>query len=234
MPRGFLLTDREMLFLQSFLDISGLPYADTVTIPTEEELSECVKSLLSKSYLKKDEVGHYYLDETLTLLLRIAEKPWGSFVMESNDRKCVISFLQDCICIGTCQEATTELLWVPFLPLAIGHVANVIGTFLNEKTENALCVAGPHLDMFLEDYQKQGYTVQWKFYTCEAGAPDDVAKGCVMSNSTKQLLLLESDAQTSAVFPAKADYVNALTKLFAPIHSRAIRAGGIIDAEDSN
>ncbi len=232
MPRFFTLTTSEVHFLQCFLELPSIHGMEAFSEPSRDNLLACVKSLAEKSYLLEDPQGGYYLDSTLNLLFRVASNPWGHFHMAGTDTQCTIYFLNDCIAVCTCSESHTEFMWLPILPLAIGHIANLIGTFLNPHSEELLTVPGNEFDSLAEKFRQDGYQMVWDCTVHEAELPENDAGCCIMSNGHRQLLLCRQGEQAIASAPCKADLVNALTRMFAPVHGRAIRAGGELNGND--
>ena len=70
---------------------------------------------------------------------------------------------------------------------------------------------------------------QWRFTVYESGVSDGEIEGLILSNGEEQCMVIKNYSEITYFKPNKEDCVNSLTRIFAPIHGRAIQNGGILD-----
>lgn len=222
------VTEKELRFLLMFTENHGLHgFGEMTVIETEAEAKECVDILCEKRYLKLNQQKEYEVDSTLELLLTVAEKPYGYLIMEDLRTTDIISktaiyFLDDVIGIVEQKDKNYEMLWLPYLPLAIGEIANLHTPFLNRETARISETLMENDMGYVEDYLKTGFTYQWEMWGKQF---EDEEKKCsifVLSNGTEQLMIKETDKKILVSKPDKAAYINSVTEWLAFIHGKAI------------
>ncbi len=228
MARVFQITDKELRFLLMFEDIQGLcGFGEKSVIETEEIAKECLRTLCEKGYIYSEQHKKYAINSTLELILITAANPYGYFIMENLRQdvilsKTVIYFLNDVIGIVEQRDENYELIWVPYLPLAIGKVANLHTPFLNRDAVEIGEYTLEDGEKYIDCYLKKGFKYQWEMWGKEL-AKDKKISIVVLSDEKEQVLIKESKGKVHIVKPDKEIYVNTITKCIAPIHGNAIR-----------
>lgn len=224
----FRVTERELNFLVMFSENHGLyGFDEMVPIETEEEAHACVSSLCEKGYLYLNQQKEYEMDSTLELLLMTAAYPFGCMMMEDLRRqdtiaKTAVYFLNDVIGIVEQENDIFELLWIPYLPLAIGEVANLHTPFLNEKTVLLHEISSEEVSELADEYLKAGFTWQWQMWETRPDEEEVTCSISVLSDGKEQIMLREAERQVTISRPDKADYVNSITECLAGIHGQAL------------
>lgn len=222
------VTEEELRFLLMFVENQGLyGFDDMDLIETEAEAQECVKTLCEKGYLRLNTQKEYEVDSTLELLLTVAEHPYGYLIMEDLRKdntvlKAAVYFLDDVIGMVEQKNKNYEMLWIPYLPLAIGEVANLHSPFINEKTIPIKEISMEEGTDHIDDYLKEGFMWQWEIW----GRQFEDDKKCnifVLSDGNEQFMIKEIDGRLFINKPDKASYVNAITEWLAFVHGNAIR-----------
>lgn len=196
-------------------------------LETEEDVHDCVRTLCDKGYLRLNEKKEYLLDSTLELVLDTAEHPYGYFIMkdlrqDGIEKKTGIFFLNDVITIVEEKETGYELLWLPYLPLAVGKIANLHTPFLNNKVladeteeeSDAGCI---------DAYIKSGFRWQWEIWGKQLEDEERIFNMYILSDGTSQLMVKELDDKIFVSKPGKAAYVNAITVWLTLVHGSAIK-----------
>lgn len=228
MPVTFQLLKSELPALQGFLKLPKLPFGAKLSQVSEEAMLEAVTSLEKKKYLIRNENGTCTPDRTLALLLNVAARPYGSFTMtRHDDHRELLFFALDAIALFREDREAVEAIWLPFLPMAIGHVATVCEPYLNAFSGESRVCDSADLDEELERLQDQGFQEQWYCETQCTGAERQTCT--VLSNDKVQVLLHQKGKVLTVSVPDKAAYVNTLTAMYAPIHGDAIKAGGLVN-----
>ena len=111
------------------------------------------------------------------------------------------------------KENDYELFWIPYLPLAIGEVANLHTPFLNKATEMIRKAPVSEVSECIDRYLKAGYTWQW----------EKAISMFVLSNGKEQIMVKEEENDISVFKPDKADYVNTITRWLAFVHGKAMK-----------
>jgi len=232
MSASFYISTDEMLFLQCFLEVASISGFDTTISEKidEKTISDSASSLLAKEYISNDENG-IIIDEELEFFIKTAADAIGYFKLDNkNDEKSCIYFKADTIILIIERNEVYKIMWLPFLPLAVGYVAETISFFLNEKTHDIGLYSDDSYDTILSEYFNDGYKVEWEFESVEKNF--DYKKCVLLSDGNEQIMVILSDGFVAVTKPDMADLVNALTKMFAPIHGRAIRIGGVINVDN--
>lgn len=224
------ITEKELRFLLMFEENQGLyGFGEMPLTETEAEAKECIQSLCERGYLKLNTQREYVIDSTLELLLTVAERPYGYFIMEDlrqegESSKTAVYFLNDVIAMVEQKDKNYELLWLPYLPLAIGEVANIHEPFLNKKEtveviEASIEEGGGYVDGCL----KAGFKYQWEAWGRQFEDEEEKCSIFVLSDGKEQLMIKERSGRVLISKPNKADYMNTITRWLAFIHGKAVR-----------
>lgn len=228
----FRVTELELQFLCMFLEVRGLYGFDEVAvIETEAEAEGCEDSLCEKGYLRTNEEKQYEADPALELIITAAENPYGYLIMENmqwkgSGFKAVVYFLNDVIGIIEKRNDNYELIWVPYLPLAIGETANLQTTFLNEKTEWIEECLVEEREKYISFYEKSGFAVQWDMWGRQLTEEGETCSVRILTNGKEQILIKERQGKVNISKPDKASYVNSIAEWLVFLHGNAIKAGG--------
>ena len=220
------LTQTELGFLMMFAEKRGMyGFEEMPLIEEKAEAQACVELLCGKGILRVDEEQKYEIDKTMELILAIAEQPYGCFFMEDvrqedKVRKTAVYFRDDVIGLVEQTGEMWELLWIPYLTLAVGELANLHEPFLNTVTGRP---AEEIIDdRWIDEQIKDGFTWQWEMWGEQL---EDETKQCgisVLSNGKIQFMVKEKDGGRQILSPDKADYINEITREMAYIHGKAI------------
>lgn len=227
------VSQSELQFIQIFEEIPVLRGFESLEVlKNEKVLLNAADQLQRKQYLLKNDQNEYYLDGELKFLLEIVKNAFGYFEIENcvkeKEIKEVIYFLNDSIVSIVQNGGNYEIMWIPVLPLVIGQMAGFLSPFLNAESKVYRQCFVDEWDAVMHDYSEKNYDKQWQFSAVE----QDAANGdqcCILSNGKKQVMLSSTGNILTISQPDKEDYINALTKMFAPIHGHAIAAGGMMD-----
>lgn len=167
-------------------------------------------------------------EEGLRLLLAAAQKPDGCFTMEDvrdpeQEQKTVVYFREDIIAVVEQKGEAFELLWIPYLPLAIGEVANLHEPYLNPSSRLIREEAQSAGTEWIDAYLKKGYVWQWEMWGERPGQEEKPCSLAVLSDGKEQLMILEKDGLRRAICPDKTDYVNQITEILAGLYSESLR-----------
>lgn len=223
------VSEKELRFLFMFSEKQGLQgMGDTPLIETQTEAQECVKSLCEKGYLRFNQRKEYEIDSTLELILTVAERPYGYSIMEDlrqSDivQKAAFYFLNDVIAIVEQKDKDYELVWIPYLPLAIGEIANLHTPFLNKKTVTVNEADVEEAASYIDEYLKSGFKWQWEIWGKQKEDAEKAFSMFVLSDGNEQVMVKEADDKIFMFKPDKADYVNAITEWLACVHGGAIK-----------
>ncbi len=231
MKKFYNLTPEELSFTMCFTGTQKLPGIafDPESFLDDNLVENAAGSLKEKEYAVKSEEGKYKLDDGLSFLFYVLNNPYGYFVTEyENKRTDSLVFLNDSIVLLTSNEENFEIMWLPFLPYAIGHTANSLAPFMNENTSSVTLTSDSY-EAEVCRLTENGYTNSCTFAAFSNEQGDYVPHGAVLKNENEQIMLIEADGKLCAVKPDKADLVNTLTKLFAPIHSAAIKNSEVLN-----
>lgn len=229
MPRVYDLANREIPVVQAFLNLSQLPLNQKWEKPEEEALKEAVSSLMNKQYLIATPEGKYQLDQMLAFIFTAAGNPHGIFKMQhSSGQDCVLAFVNDTIVLLQENDGGVEVMWLPYLPLAIGFVANMLEPFLNDTTGTTETYDTVETEQVINSLTDRNYELCWICST-QCSVESLNAKCYILSNGAEQILITTQNASVCVSRPSKEDLVNSLTRMFAPIHGSAIKEGGIWD-----
>ena len=159
MGRIFRLNHEEMRFLQYFLEIPELPWHKPAQfkLMNEDEIQKTAASLQGKQYLFKNDKGEYLTEEWLEHLLEVCGSSWGYFFMENRE---ILFFKKDEIVLVSQKGQEFEIMWLPVLPLAIGHIANILSPFLNETSNQAETASSEDYESILEGFQAERFTME--------------------------------------------------------------------------
>lgn len=227
MARLYRATPSEFDFLLNFVEMPPPPWREGAReARTEEELSACAAALLEKRWLLRDE-GGCVLDDGLLFLLSAAKKASRIFVLEgAGHGKEAVYFEGDTIVLLQEEEDSAALMWIPVLPLLMGQLANALSPFLNEKSgPQASYPAGEYASL-LTRYEDAGYAAQWRFYTRGGPGPSMEQPGLIFTDRREQVMLLPGPDSLTLLRPGKADCINTLTRIIAPLHGGAMAEGG--------
>ena len=223
------ITQKELSLLMIFSNTKTLSGYEEVRISEKrDDIFNSLKTLTEKGYLKKNQEDKYSIDKNLEAWLITASKPHGYMIMESvsdsHRQKNVVYFNRDSIVvIKSNEDGAYELMWLPSLPLAIGHIANEVSNFRNAVTVH---IGNYEMSEFEENQDNiigEEFEPEYIFYMFE----EDIMLGSISTYSTsdEQLMLCVKDDTVSVLKPKKSDYINEITRLIAPIHGNAIREG---------
>ena len=222
------LTEKELRFLSMFVEIQGFyGFGEVDVLETKTEAEECADALCKKGYLYRNEQNEYEIDSTLELILKVAEHPYGYLFMDNLRKEEVSSqtaiyFLDDVIGMIEKVDFTYELYWLPFLPLAIGEVANLHTPFLNDNMAGCREPSTADVGQNMDDYLKAGFGWQWEMWGKQL---EDEEKSCnifVLADGNEQIMIRESDENVTILKPDKETYVNTITEWLAFLHGKAI------------
>lgn len=223
------VSEKELSFLMLFAEKQGMQgLGELPPIDTQKDARECVEILCEKGYLHTNQKKEYEMDSTLELLLTAAERPYGYCVMEDlrqnkAAQKTAVYFLNDVIAIIEQKENDYELFWIPYLPLAIGEVANLHTPFLNKATEMIRKAPVSEVSECIDRYLKAGYTWQWEIWGKQLDEEEKAISMFVLSNGKEQIMVKEEENDISVFKPDKADYVNTITRWLAFVHGKAMK-----------
>ena len=220
------ITRKELSLLMMFSNVKMLSgYEDIQILDNRPDALECLKSLTEKGYLEKNPEDKYSIDEKLEAWIISVSKPYGYMIMEnaseSGGRKTVIYFKRDSIVVLTNKGDEYELMWLPALPFAIGHIANEINIFKNTETVH---IGKYSMNEFENNEEKiigTQYQPEYMFYVFECGTMTGSIS--VYASKNEQLMLCFEEDKVSVLKPQKSEYINTITRLMAPIHANAIK-----------
>lgn len=227
MANTFYVSNNELRFLMMFSEISTLHgFEDLLILEDRKEVCYCRDMLCKKQYLLINEQKEYILNESLKFLLMVVKKPYTYFVVESLCQsnmitKQVIYFVNDSIVLVSQQEEMFEFVWIPFIPLAIGGIANLLSPFLNMHTIEIGRYPIGEKDSLIEFYKQQGFSLKWKLYSKE----NETNTIFILSNDYEQIMFQIQNEQMIVNKPDKVDYVNVITRLLISAHGKAIKGG---------
>lgn len=230
MPRIFKISNSEISAIQTLLNIPYLPLTSHFDSLTEDALYTAIQSLTDKRYLAKSPEGTYQLNHTLSFLFQASQDPYGIFKMEHSDgTNKILVFINDTIILFQEDAEGVDAMWLPHLPITVGFVANTLEPFMNCTSDGVATYGLQVFDSILNNFIQQGYQTLW---TCTTQCKEDQLsnqKCLILSSGTEQVLMTIGKTDFCVSRPAKADLVNALTQMYAPIHGRAIKDGGILN-----
>lgn len=225
------VTEKELRFLLMFAEKRRMyGFDELLPIELEEEAQECVQSLCGRGIVRAGGNGKYAIDVTLELLLTVAEQPYGCFFMEDlreeeSIRKSAVYFRDDVIAFVGQRDENWELMWLPYLPLAVGEIANLHEPFLNTRTERA--VQGENTENvsteWIDECLRNGFFWQWEMWGEQLEDDRKQFSINVLSDGKTQLLILETEDGIRIFKPDKADYINEITRQLAFLHGKAIQ-----------
>lgn len=222
------MTQTELRFLLMFAEKRGMyGFEELPPIREKEEAEACVKELCGKGFLRQNEKQEYELDETLELLLTVAEQPYGCFFMEDlreeeRVRQTAVYFRNDVIGMAEQREGEWELIWLPCLPLAVGETANLHEPFLNTVTEQMTEAGETESTRWIDERISDGFAWQWEMWGEQL---EDEKKQCsisILSDGNAQLMIKEKDGGMQIMKPDKADYINSITRELVFLHGKAM------------
>ena len=223
------VSEKELNFLLLFAEKQGMQgLGEVLPVETQKDAQECVKVLCEKKYLRLNQEKKYEMDSTLELLLTTSEQPYGYCVMEDlrqsgSKQKTAIYFLDDVIAIIEQKEKDYELFWIPYLPLAIGEIANLHTPFLNKYTEMVEKASVSEVSGCIDGFLKTGYTWQWEIWGKQLEDEERTISMFVLSNGKEQIMVKEEEDNIFVFKPDKADYVNTITRWLTFVHGKAMK-----------
>ncbi len=220
---------KELRLLQLLGEIRFIPGFEITESLDEEAEKENVNMLLEKGYLNKNENGHIEFDSSLGFMLAVMRDPYGYFFLEGNNKSIAVYFVSDTIVILDRTEDEYEFIWVPFLPYAIGAVANKLEVFMNTESDEEKIYDADNRAMVVTELTEKGFVRQWNVHVFSPlhDKNEDICE--IYTDSTKQIMLKTKFGTLTSYAPAKADMVNSMTEIMAELHSKAIKESGIIN-----
>lgn len=228
MPRSFDLTVPEVRFLQVFLNIPQLPFCGSFEGPGPDALRAALDSLMEKGYLTQTPEGTYDVPGKLDFLFRACAAPCARFTMASHTgSREIFLFVKDTVILARENAGGVRLMWLPSLPLAIGHIANVSEPFLNSASAESETRSAAEAEQIHRALDADGFRQEWTCTLRRGDTPEEETLCTVWSDGTQQVMVARSGDSLTISRPCKVDYVNTLARMIAPVHAAAIRAGGV-------
>jgi len=216
----------EMLFLQGFAETLPLPWNTGPQHLGETEIRLCAESLEKKQYLLKSMDGEYELAEALDFLIRISAQASRFLVLEGVGFKEAVYFEGDAIALFQQDMEGVDIVWIPVLPLLIGQFASVLSPFLNQQSDIPEKHPIEEYDLLRAGYEQNGFQQQWKFSSYDSLSAYNERQCALFTNGKEQIMFLPHKSTVELWKPCKADCINTLTAIFAPMHGQAIQEGG--------
>lgn len=222
----FTLTNDELLFLRAFCEAPVMHGFEDIT--SSEQLvspEKVLESLTGKGYLLKNEGGEYELREELTFLMKVAVLADAAFVLELSGRKLAAYFKEDAITMITEENDEVKWMWLPFIPLLIGAVAEFIGSTkatldIEERTCSLSEIGRCREELKADGFKKIQNTT---FYKDGIQLGDGTFE--VYGNGSAELTIKTVRSEVRIVSQRLEGRVNDITEIIAPLHAHAIRKG---------
>lgn len=127
--RYFKLTKDELWFLIMCQNVDILmEYDGNIEDWDTEKLELCVTTLKQKKYLTLDENNNITINPLLESWMYVVTHPYGYFeAVSSYDEKVLLYFYEESIVSIHVQKDSCELMWLPFIHLAIGQLLQNVG-----------------------------------------------------------------------------------------------------------
>lgn len=221
----FRMTEQEFSFLRVFCEIpelAGFPDLSDPKMAGDPQIS--IAGLESKGYLGRDEEGKYFLANELTFIMDAANKSITAFSAAGRDRTLAGYFVGDTIILIT-KKKEYEVMWLPNMPLLIGAVADFMGPYLNEKTSGGKEYSGDKADEMRKELLSSGWQKSWEVSVYTDGLKDADTFIEVYENVERQIEMMTKEKKLEVSEPDKADLVNSVTAIMAPLHADAIKRG---------
>lgn len=222
----FNLSEREFQFLRVFFEMPQLMGFEALPDPGRlGELTDPLDSLEQKKYLHKDEEGKYYLEDKLNFLFSVIKGADAAYTIEGRGKRFAAYFKEDAIVLLTIDHSH-QMMWLPFLPFLIGAAADFLNPFLNTATDDLGTCTLDELPDLREKWTNSGYKKEWAFSFFEDRTESLEQVFETYSDGSRQILLRQDGDKIFLSAPGKADFVNALTRIAARLHTNAIQKGG--------
>lgn len=221
-----------LMFLFGIREIPGFP---ELHIPDSvEEAESGTGPLLEKGYLSEGEEGPAISLELATML-RVLREPDGWLAVLKRDREKVLQHFafyfsgEMILQLEVRQEGEGyQMMGLPYLPLAVGSLADQIGIFKNKETRALLEAGLDEVDLEKELAIDRALVEQMWIMTGWDRLGDE--KECIFflwEMADRQILFQVSGETIKVTEPAKADLVNACTRWMSKVHGQSMRDKGI-------
>lgn len=196
----------------------------------EQETRSIPKSLIEKGYLQETEHGEVMILGTLGLYIDIMKNCVGIFSVlkdckNQQEGRLEFLFAGDAILAMEYKDAVLELMLLPYLPFAIGKLANYIGTFKNDTTQLLETVPIMELEPTIKKkIKKEQITGVWRMVKVDT----EKRKFEIMQaweTEEEQLLGIIKEDHVDFLRPDKENWIHQCTEWMAELHGKAIRGG---------
>ena len=257
MAHRFVLSKEEFRFVLLFMEepfIKGLEEYTADTESDKKTLLQTMENLKNRSLITETEEGKVSLDRDLLMMVSCAAQAKHLFLAlnKDADARYVYYFLDDIILLFSVRNNEIELLWIPFLNLAIGAMASALEPYLNDRTisveelvSESMRENDPDGNRLMEGFdgfdeavswcETIGGHAQWYFMTQEEKKGDLYLTGAVACTDGEKTFLFyregESGEKIWLLIPGKADYVNCVCRDLVRMHADCLSA--IADDKES-
>ncbi|MDD3253301.1 MAG: hypothetical protein PHV18_12165 [Lachnospiraceae bacterium] len=229
MAKIFRFTHQEISLMMMIMDMETIKGFDQIIpLDVQDIAVQCKESLIRKKYLLEDQDKKITVSEAMELDFEVMKTPYGFLVMDyektGGSHKRMVMYFRDDAIICVSKEDEYEVLWIPFLPLAIGAISNWVGSFRNNISDlSESCDIQTASKLWSEYCNHAADSEIWRFTGYENRKED--LRIDVIGTKTEQILFHYKEDKVIVSRPDQVQWMNTIIRWIAPIHGKAIKAG---------
>lgn len=204
--------------------------------PTNETMEENTirSSLYHKKYLIEIENNEIAVNKSLLLPFNILRDCDSAFITKKVNKENVICnlvfyFSGDSILLVEQKNKNYEFVWIPFLPLAVGSLANHIDKYKSGDSNYFKKIPVAQLENIeILDENDSYLNSVWTFSGWNKSAKEDNCFFMVWETANDHFLLDYKNSDIVVTKPSRENLINICTSRMSVMHGEAIKKRGII------